>query len=105
MERKNAFLLGLVATLPVCALALWFVAGHWQIVLIGMALVGAVVIALVAALISALPVAYILIAVYHVLQPRPPIQSTHYTLDQGKEVGLREERRARPGSTDDQQEK
>lgn len=105
MERKYAFLLGLVVTLPLCALALLVVVRYWQIALIGMALVAAVVITLVAALIFALPVVYVVVAVYHVLQPRPPLQSTHYTLDQGKEAGLREERGVRPGNTDDGQEK
>ena len=104
MERKYAFLLGIVVSLPLCALALFVVARYWQIALIGMALVAAVVIALVAALVFALPVAYVLVAVYYALQPRPPVQSTHYTLDQGKEVGLREERRVTPGSTGDDEE-
>ena len=105
MERKCAFLLGLVFTLPVCMLALWVVVRYWQIALIGMALVAAVVITLVVALIFALPVVYVVVAVYHPLRPRPPVQSTHYTLNQGKEAGLREERRVRPGDTDDQQER
>jgi len=70
-----------------------------------MALAAAVVITVLAAVISALPMVYVLVAVYHLLQPRTPTQSTHYTLDQAKEVGLRAERRTKPDSTDDGQEK
>ena len=45
-----------------------------------------------------------LVAVYHMLQPQAPTQSTHYTLDQGREVGVRDDRPVRPGSTDERQE-
>lgn len=104
MERKHAFLLGLVVTLPVCAVALLVAVRYWQIALIGVALAAAVVIGLIAALISALPAAYVLVAVYHMLQPQAPTQSTHYTLDQGREVGVRDDRPVRPDSTDERQE-
>ena len=105
MERRYAFLVGLVVTLPLCALALLVVVRYWQVALIGMALAAAVAITLLAAVISALPMVYALVAVYHLLQPRTPTQSTHYTLDQAKEVGPRAERRMKPDSTDDGQEK
>ena len=99
-EKKYPLLIGLALTLPACALLAYLAIRFWQVTLVGITLFLVVAAVLVAAVISAVPVAYVLCAIYYALQPPKPTQAVHYSLEQGKEVGLRSEDPVRPGETD-----
>jgi hypothetical protein len=90
-EHKYVWLLGLAITAPICALAAVVAVKYWQIALAGATLGLVVLVALVVAVIAAWPVAYVIIAVYYALRPEAPVQSTHYSMDQAREVGLRDQ--------------
>ena len=98
-EKKYPLLIGLALTLPSCALLAYLAIRFWQITVAGVALLAVVAGVLVAAVAAAIPVAYVLVAIYHIMQPPKPTQATHYSLEQGKEAGLRSEEPVRPAES------
>lgn len=98
-EKKYPLLIGLAFTLPACGLLAYLAIRFWQITLVGLTLFTVIIAVLIGALVSALPVAYVLCAIYYALQPPKPSQATDYSLEQGKEVGLRTEAPVQPGES------
>ena len=98
-EKKYPLLIGLALTLPACALLAYLAIRFWQITLVGVTLFVVIAAVLVGSVISALPVAYVLCAIYYALQPPKPTQAVHYSLEQGKEAGLRSEGPVEPSES------
>jgi hypothetical protein len=86
----TSFLIGLAVAAPLAGLAVWFAIAHWKIALAGGVVVLILVAAAVSAVIAAIPIGYVIAAIYYATRPTQPGACTSYSIDQGREAGAPE---------------
>lgn len=83
------FLIGLLIAVPMVLLCLLFAVLYWKLALVGMTLLLVGLAALVAVAVAAMPLGYLVVALYYYFRPQEPSTSTSYSIEQGREVDAR----------------